>query len=55
MSRRFVALVIFKEAQAYAARCARTLVAKARAFLECAPPDAATPKARDSKGPHQPN
>jgi hypothetical protein len=44
MNRRFIALVIFKEGQRWAAQCARNAVARARAFLECRPDEIARPK-----------
>lgn len=46
--RAFVALVIFKEAQAFAARSVRKLVSRARAFLDLPPEQPPKPK---HKGP----
>jgi hypothetical protein len=44
MSKRFVALIIFKEGQAWAARALRKLVSGVRAFLECSPVEPRKPK-----------
>ncbi len=44
MSKRLVALIIFKETQAWAARCVRNLVSRVQSFLECSPVDPAKPK-----------
>jgi hypothetical protein len=49
--RAFVALVIFKEAQAFAARSVRKRVSRARDFLGL-PFDSEQPMKRKDKGPH---
>jgi hypothetical protein len=44
MSKRLVALIIFKETQAWALRSVGKLAARVRAFLECSPAEPAKPK-----------